>query len=273
MVLTNGVSGGIPIRNTGQRERVALVPTDDQPRSGQHAQAEMQPGTARPERAGDRAEDVYTRLRHAILVMDLMPGEALSERALEGLLGSSRTPIREALLRLEVEGLVTRQGRSLRVTALELSAVLEVFEYREFIEAAVAQLASQRATPEGIARIQAVLDQSRTRDDTASWFAIGTDFHVMLAGLSGNGFLVRAMTDILTRIERARWIMCSLPSARSEAYDEHSQILRLVAEGRADEAAAALVAHGRGLRDILSEALSQQRLGLRGRGAGIGPKG
>lgn len=250
------------------------MPADDQSQNRHRgAGGVSRAGAAQDERPADRAGEIYSRLRQAILVMDLMPGEALSERALEGLLGSSRTPIREALLRLEVEGLVTRQGRSLQVTALELSTVLEAFEYREFIEAAVAQLASQRATPEEIARIQAVLDQSRTRDDTASWFAIGTDFHVMLAGLSGNGFLVRAMTDILTRIERARWIMCSLPSARSEAYAEHSQILRLVADGRAEEAAAALAAHSRGLRDILSEALSQQRLGLRGRGVGIARQG
>lgn len=227
------------------------------------------PVVRRPECSEDVAEDVYTRLRQAILIMDLMPGEALSERTLETLLGSSRTPIREALQRLEGDGLVTRQGRSLHVTALELSAVLEAFEYREFIEAAVAQLASLRATPDGIARIQAVLDQSQTRNDTATWFAIGTDFHVMLAELSGNSFLVRAMTDILTRIERARWIMCSLPSARSEAYAEHGQILQLVAERRAEAAAAALVAHGRGLRDILSKALKQQHLGLRGRGLGL----
>ncbi len=225
----------------------------------------------RPGRSEDVAEDVYTRLRQAILVMDLMPGDALSERTLETLLGASRTPIRAALQRLEGDGLVTRQSRSLHVTALELSVVLEAFEYREFIEAAVAHLASRRATPDAISRIQVVLDQSRTRDDTATWFAIGTDFHIMLAELSGNSFLVRAITDILTRIERARWIMCSLPSARSGAYAEHSQILELVAEGRAEAAATALVDHGRGLRDILSEALKQQHLGRRGQGLGLTP--
>lgn len=218
----------------------------------------------------ERGPDVYSRLRAAILTLDLLPGERLSERALEGMLGASRTPIREALLRLEAEGLIMRQGRSLRVTSLELAEILEAFEYREHIEAAVAHLACQHATPDDLARLQAVLDAGQRGADAAAWFEIGSDFHIMLARLSRNRFLVRAVNDILTRIERARWIMCSLPSARDEAYAEHSHILRLIGEKRADEAAEALKLHARGLRDILSEALSQRsRAGLRARGVDV----
>lgn len=220
--------------------------------------------------APDLAQDVYERLRAAILTLELLPGEKLSERALEGMLGSSRTPIREALLRLEAEGLIARQGRSPRVTPLELAEILEAFEYREHIEAAVAHLACKHATPEDLARIQAVLDAGRKGADAAAWYEIGTDFHIMLARLSRNRFLVRAVTDILTRIERARWIMCSLPSARDEAHDEHSHVLHLIAEKRADDAAEALKLHARGLRDILAEALSQRgRPGLRARGVDV----
>lgn len=231
----------------------------------------MSPSSSRPSAAlpaaGERGHEVYERLRSAILTLDLLPGEKLSERALEAMLGSSRTPIREALLRLEGEGLIARQGRSLRVTSLELAEILEAFEYREHIEAAVAHLACRHARPEDLARIQAVLDAGRQGADAAAWFEIGSDFHVMLAELSRNRFLVRAVTDILTRIERARWIMCSLPSARADAHDEHSHVLRLIGENRAEEAAEALKIHARGLRDILSEALSQKgRPGLRARG-------
>ncbi len=222
--------------------------------------------TASPE----RAPDTYARLRTAILSLDLLPGEKLSERALEGMLGTSRTPIREALLRLEAEGLILRQGRSLRVTPLELDEILEAFEYREHIEAAVAHLACKHATPEELTRLQEVLDAGRQGADTAAWFEIGSSFHHRLAKLSRNRFLVRAVTDILTRIERARWIMCSLPSARDDAHDEHSHILRLIAENRADEAAEALKIHARGLRDILAEALSQRsRPGLRALGVDV----
>lgn len=228
--------------------------------------ANEQPKLGSSEQAKDRAQDVYDRLRHAILVMDLMPGEKLSERALQDFVNGSRTPIREALLRLEVEGLITRRGRSYNVTPLELSEIMEAFEFREHIEAVIAQLCCQRATAADLARVQQVLDQSKDKDDAATWFAIGTDFHVMLAELSGNRFLVRAMIDIMTRIERARWIMCSLPSARSDAYQQHSHILNLIGENKPTAAAEALILHARGLRDILATALSQARLGLRARG-------
>ncbi|WP_417599087.1 GntR family transcriptional regulator [Pararhodobacter oceanensis] len=243
------------------------MPPENDPESGPETGPESgTDATANPAQGAD----VYTRLRAAILTLDLLPGERLSERALEGMLGASRTPIREAVLRLETEGLIQRKGRVMRVTSLELAEILEAFEYREHIEAAVAQLACQHATKADITRLQKILDAGRQGADAAAWFEIGSDFHILLAELSRNRFLVRAVTDILTRIERARWIMCSLPSARDEAHDEHSQILRLIELNRPEQAAEALKEHGRGLRDILAESLSQRsRAGLRARGVDI----
>lgn len=208
----------------------------------------------------ESAPSVHDRLRHAILTMKLRPGERISERELEEILGSSRTPIREALFRLEGEGLIARQGRSYRVAPLELTEVLEAFEYREHIESAIAHLACERASAEDLARIKAVLDAGLADGTVATWFAIGTDFHIMLAELSGNRFLVRAVTDVLTRIERARWMMASLPSARAEAYDEHLNILNLIAGKQAQKAAEALAIHARGLRDKLAQAITDNRL-------------
>lgn len=251
------------------------MPPDTPPRNSiAHPLPETEPGTdasgPQPADGNERGPDVYAKLRNAILTLDLLPGEKLSERALEGMLGSSRTPIREALLRLENEGLVARRGRNLRVTPLELAEILEAFEYREHIEAAVAHLACRHATQEELARIQAVLDGGRAGADAAAWYAIGSDFHIMLAQLSRNRFLVRAVVDIMTRIERARWIMCGLPSARDEAHDEHSQVLRLIGENKAEAAAEALKLHARRLRDILAEALSQRsRQSLRARGVDV----
>lgn len=213
-----------------------------------------------------RAQDVYDRLREEIISLRLLPGERVSERALETMLGSSRTPIREALLRLEGEGLINRQERGHRVAPIELAEVMEAFECREHLEAAVAQLACERASPADIDAIQAILDAGLGDDTTATWFAIGTDFHVKLAELSGNRFLVRAITDVLTRIERARWIMASVPNARAEAHDEHSHILRLIKAKRADDAAEALALHARALRDRLADGLSENRQVLRARG-------
>lgn len=224
--------------------------------------------TARPDLA-PHALAAYDRLREDILALRLLPGERLSERALEPVLGASRTPIREALHRLEMEGLVVRGGQGYRVAPIDLAELLEVFEYRETVEPAAIRLACTRATLDEIAAIQAVLDAGQGDESPDTWFAIGSDVHVSMARLSGNRFLIRAIEDVVTRIARARWMMATSPEARGRAHEEHSAILRLIAERRPDAAAEAVIAHGRVVRDTLVAAIRDQRPGLRAHGMAI----
>lgn len=212
---------------------------------------------------------VYERLRDAILSLRLLPGERVSERALESLLGSSRTPIREALFRLEAEGLVVRDGRIQRIAPIDLAELLEVFEYRESVEVAAVRLACERATGDQLAGIQRLLDAGLEDDSAETWFNIGSDVHISLARLSGNRFLVRAVRDVVTRIARARWMMASSPQGRADAHREHSEIVRLIGERRAEEAAAAVITHTRVVRDSLVNALRQDQRGFRARGVDI----
>lgn len=216
-----------------------------------------------------RPKGVYRRLRQAILSLDLLPGEQMSERALERLLGTSRTPVREALVRLQAEGLVVRQGRGYRVTPIDLSELLDVFEFRESVEAAAVRLACDRAEQAELREIQTLLDAGLHDDSPEIWFDIGTDVHVSLARLSRNRFLVRAVEDIVTRIARARWMMASSSQGRADAHREHSTIVRLIAERRHDEAADAVVRHSRIVRDQIVTALRDSRRGSRAQGIDV----
>ena len=89
----------------------------------------------------------YTVLRSAILALELMPGEGLSERGLESMLNASRTPIRAALMRLANEGLTQRSGRGWQVSPIDLAEVRAVMEYREALVSAAVRLAVARAPP------------------------------------------------------------------------------------------------------------------------------
>ena len=155
----------------------------------------------------DEVRTPYAVLRAGILNLDQVPGERLSERGLEGLLGASRTPIRAALMRLEAEGLVRREGRGWQVTPIDLTEVRAVAEYREAVEGAVAALAATRAGDE---ELQALAELARAEapgdDDEEAGVRAGDAFHLALAGLSGNPFLVQAMRDVLTRLSRTRWL-------------------------------------------------------------------
>src|ERR1700761_2043851 len=89
---------------------------------------------------------LYERLRDAILSLELAPGARLSERGLEPEFGASRTPIRAALMRLESEGLVQRDGKNWQVTPINLEEIQALYEYRRVIESALCRMVIERAS-------------------------------------------------------------------------------------------------------------------------------
>jgi DNA-binding GntR family transcriptional regulator len=248
----------------------------------------------------------YEALRSAILTLELLPGEGLSERGLEERLSASRTPIRAALMRLENEGLTRRAGRGWQVTPIDLAEVRAVMEYREVVEAAVVGLAVQRAADDELAALRllaegpgggdvgggadgsagggADTDEGADRGEPGSGepdrgepgsgageagLRRGGDFHLALARLSGNPFLADAMGDSLTRLSRTRWLEVRTPESRAQARAEHLEIVAAVRARDAERASALVVAHSRGTRDRLLDYLAEERRRLRGRGFAI----
>lgn len=213
-----------------------------------------------------RAQDIYERLRDDLLALRLVPGERLSERNLERRLGASRTPIREALLRLEAEGLVQRGEGSLRVAPLDLEELLEAFELRIETEALAVRLACARADHARLDALQARMDAVLADPSPDAWYAIGTDYHVEIAALSGNRFVHRSIRDAVTRIARARWLMASSEAGRLAAHREHSAIVAMIRENRPEEAEAAIRAHIGIVRDSLVAAMREEHRGWKARG-------
>lgn len=220
--------------------------------------------TTSPETSGP-----YERLRAAILSLDLLPGERLSERSLESMLGASRTPIRAALMRLENEGLTLRDARTWRVTPIDLSEIRALMEYREALETAVVALAVDRAEDADLESLDAIVRAGGEHDDADAVLRDGSDFHVALARLSRNPFLVDAIAGTLLRLSRTRWLEVRSAASRAQAAAEHREIVTAVAARDAERARALVVAHARGTRDRLLASLSEDRLRLRGRGLSI----
>jgi DNA-binding GntR family transcriptional regulator len=215
-------------------------------------------------------DDVYDALREAVLSLDLAPGELLSERGLEDRLGASRTPIRAALLRLSTEGLTRRDGRTWRVSPIDLTEIRAVMEYREVIETAAARLAVERADDAEVDALGAVAAASRQHDDTdAEMLRDGGDFHLSLVQLSRNPFLVNAMRDALTRLLRTRWLEVRTAESRAHARTEHREIVDAISARDADRAADLITAHSRGTRERLLASLEDEHRRLRGRGFAI----
>ena len=213
---------------------------------------------------GDR--DLLSRLRFAILSLDLVPGEPVSERALEARFAVSRTPIREALFHLVRDGLILREGRSYVVAPFDLAEIDEIFAFRDIVEPQGVAMAARLATPEQIAAIRHSIDLSHDEFTPERWLEAGLDFHVRCAALSGNRCIVAAMQDVTTRTLRARWLSFASEEGRATTHREHSDILDLIAAGDGPAASRAVLAHSAAVREEVYEAIQTARrfIGRRG---------
>lgn len=210
----------------------------------------------------------YHRLRGAILSLELRPGEALIEARLCDLLGTSRTTVRGALARLEHEGLVRKAGRSYGVAPLDLAEIQQAFAYREVLEVGALRLSAARATPEALARLRAQVNGAEGAS-LEDYMRAATRFHVELARLSGNGFLVRSLEDVLVRLSRARWLEARGDEGRARARADHLHLLDLLGAGDTEAARQHVEAHLRRSRDRLVAALTDGRRGLQARGLAV----
>jgi DNA-binding GntR family transcriptional regulator len=212
---------------------------------------------------------IYRQLREMVLSLDLGPGERLTERWLETRFEGSRTPIRAALIRLEAEELVQRDGRNWMVAPIDLGEIAALAEFREPLETTAARLACTRATDGDLDTVAALLDSCRSDAPREAWHEAGTDFHVELARLSGNPFLLKAVRGVMTRLARARWLEVLTAASREQAWTEHRCILAFIRQRLPNAAAREAAAHVQATRDRLLQSLDGDRRGLRARGFAV----
>lgn len=209
---------------------------------------------------GDERENLVERIRSAVLSLELVPGQRLSERGLEPRFGASRTPIRAALMRLESERLVRREGKAWQVTPLDADELRGLYEFREIVEGAAVRLAVRRADPHELRALAAIANSSAEDDNPEHTLRTGTDFHREVARLSGNAELLGAVDGALTRVYRTRWLEVQTHGSRDRARHEHSAIAKALASGDSVGAERAMVEHvaGTGSRMLLALESSRQ---------------
>jgi DNA-binding GntR family transcriptional regulator len=200
-----------------------------------------------------QTEEAYRRLRRMILSLQLRPGEPLVERKLEELLAVSRTPIRAAIQQLFREGLAQRTGRVYTVAPLDLAELEEAFEFRNWLEGQIVRVAAARRPNarqlrELLASVEADLDPEIELEKA-------TDFHLSLAKLTGNRFVVASLAQVLQRIYRARYLEITRPQGADQALSDHLHLIELVQQGQAEEAAAFLQKHLERSREALLQSL------------------
>ena len=181
--------------------------------------------------------DAYALILEAIDRGGLGPGQPLVETELAERFGVSRTPIREALQRLETQGIVAREGRSLRVATLDHNQLGELYEVRGHVEGLAARLAARHAAPEEIAVLREMVEADRTLlGEPQALTEANRRFHRQLHRASHNRYLAQMLVSMRRSMVLLSSTTLASPGRGAQSLEEHDRIVTAI-ETR-DEAAA-----------------------------------
>lgn len=180
-----------------------------------------------------RLVDEATRvIRDMILTEKLPAGTRLRQADLAEQLGISRTPLREALMKLEQEGLITvLPRRGFRVVALELEEAIELYDLREVLDGLAARLTAQRVNEEVLRSLQGHLKKMEKcvqQQNAHEWFIHHVAFHEEILRVSGNSRLVGLISNIRLSIQRFHPLLLTTPHRLNNALREHVAIFKAI---------------------------------------------
>jgi len=200
----------------------------------------------KPPRIGQRADHAYDWIKADIFEFRLLPGDRFSEPELALRLGVSRTPVRQALLRLASEGYVTVASRSgWRVRPLEFKTLDDLYDVRVILEtAAIRKLCEMTPQPAlDVLRDPWLSPRAQWLTDARMVASLDEAFHATLVGATGNAELARLHGEVSERIRIVRRLDFLHIERVRVTYQEHAQILRHVLRRQADSAVLLLRAH------------------------------
>ena len=175
--------------------------------------------------------DAYGLILEAIDVGIYKPGSRLVESELAERFGVSRTPIREALQRLETQSLLTRDGRSLIVASLDHNQMAELYVVRTELEGLAARLAAQHASVEEVNVLQQMVDADRMRvSDAAALARSNKRFHKQLHLASHNRFLVQQLDLVYRSMALLATTSLAVEGRGPVALDEHQAIVTAISD-------------------------------------------
>ncbi len=210
------------------------------PRSAALQSASRRRAEKRPRGTG--ATYVYDALRAQILDLELQPGTLLDETELSNQFGVSRSPVREALIRLSAEGLVQNlRNRTSIVAPFDVANLPAYFDAAILLYRLSARLAAAQRDPDRLQRLQANLTEhaeALKRGDMKAIVRLNRDFHVGVAAMTGNSFIVTWMSGLLDQGQRvlrlyARHLGDRVPV---DAIRAHQEMVSAIAAGRVDDA-------------------------------------
>ncbi|MGI9504910.1 MAG: GntR family transcriptional regulator [Geminicoccaceae bacterium] len=208
------------------------------------------------------SEQIYTHLRDLIVTGRVPPGMALHEPSLAQQVGTSRTPVREALLRLRDDGLIDIKRQSgTFVAAIDANRVEEGMMVREALEPRLAEMAASNITDRILADLTFETDQMAKaveNSDSRSFIAADDRFHRMLVDASGFVHVAAIIQRVNAQLDRIRYLSASEPVRAQSALNEHRTIIDYLRAGDATGTAEMMQQHLTGSWALIRALLERQ---------------
>lgn len=190
---------------------------------------------------------VYQKIRKGILNGTWTPGQSLTELMLSQLLQVSRTPVREALHQLELEGLIElRPNRGAVVIGIDTNDIEDIYEIRTLLEERVAQRAALRADKQDIETLREIVDLTEFYVERSSFDKItemDDRYHQYLYSLSGSRMFQKTLADLHIYVEPVRERSIREPGRAVAMLAEHRAIVEAIAAHNAEEAGNLMTLH------------------------------
>ena len=215
--------------------------------------------------AGSNTTIAVAQLREMIFSGELGAGTDHLESELADRLGMSRTPVREALLRLEAQGLVeVRPRKGARIKPLSPSDMEEIYDILTELESLAAAQAAERNLPESelmtLTTAMQDMEDALAREDREAWAAADDVFHHALTHLSGNARIVQISGMLAVQVRRARMVTLYMRPAPTRSNEDHAKVVDAIRRGDAVAARDIHRAHRMAAKEILLELLQRHRL-------------
>lgn len=193
----------------------------------------------------DGGRTAYERIKQAIMSGEFLPGDPLVELSLAEWCGLSRTPIREALSRLEQDGLAQRGDRGLIVRKSSANEIIDLYEVRVVLEAKAASVAASRRTPADIGAMRRAAEKYRQiRDESADALVeANREFHRAIWEASHNLAVIDLLDRLNMHLGRHSMTTLQYPGRYESSLEEHDTIIQAVTEGNPELAHEAAEKH------------------------------
>ncbi|MFJ5445509.1 GntR family transcriptional regulator [Methylobacillus methanolivorans] len=212
-------------------------------------QPSVKEGELRKNRPPAIAERIYQAIKDDIFEFRLIPGDRFTEQEIAQRLSASRTPIRQALFRLQQEGYVEVRFRNgWQVAPFDFEKFEDLYELRIVLELDAIKRLGQFSPDHVLIALKPLSDiwlvkQDARLTDIARVSALDESFHCSLVRAAGNAEIARVHQDVSEKIRIIRRLDFTKPSRITATYDEHTQILKAILKSRSDEACRLMQSH------------------------------